>query len=63
MSDDAKNDPDGQEKPDGLGGDGTIPNHPGGIGVGVGEESHFNPEEDAPETDPDELGDEKPDHA
>ncbi|MET0782924.1 hypothetical protein [Orlajensenia leifsoniae] len=61
MNDEAKNNPEGDVKPDGLGGDGTIPNHPGGIGVGVGDESHFNPEEDAPEADPAELDAVKPD--
>ncbi|MCR2764289.1 hypothetical protein NQ152_12315 [Microbacterium sp. zg.B48] len=34
-------------KPDGLGEDGTIPNSPDGVGVGVtGEPSTFEPEED-----------------
>lgn len=34
-------------KPDGLGQDGTIPNHPGGVAAGhTGEVSTFEPEED-----------------
>lgn len=38
---------DGTVKPNGLGTDGTIPNSPDGIAVGVTETpSHFNPEED-----------------
>jgi hypothetical protein len=61
MSDEAKNNPDGESKPDGLGSDGTIPNHPGGLAEGVGESTHFNPEEDAPERDPRELEDVKDD--
>ena len=36
----------GTKKPGGLGGDGTIPNEPGGVGVGVGEPTTFEPEED-----------------
>lgn len=34
------------KKPDGLGTDGTIPNEPGGVGVGAGEATTFEPEED-----------------
>ncbi|MRG60010.1 hypothetical protein GE115_09030 [Agromyces sp. CFH 90414] len=30
----------------GLGGDGTIPDDPGGVGVGAGEPTTFEPEED-----------------
>lgn len=37
---------DGTEKPDGLGSDGTIPNVPGGVGVGAGAPTTFEPEED-----------------
>lgn len=41
------NDEDGTVKPDGLGGDGTIPNHPDGVAAGFSDTgSHFNPEED-----------------
>ena len=41
------NDSEGTEKPGGLGTDGTIPNHPGGIAAGyTGTSSNFNPEED-----------------
>lgn len=39
-------DPGATEKPDGLGSDGTIPNEPGGVGVGAGAPSTFEPEED-----------------
>lgn len=40
-------DPDGAtEKTDGLGRDGTIPNEPGGVGIGAGEPTTFEPEED-----------------
>lgn len=36
------------DEPDGLGKDGTIPNHPGGVAVGhTGNASTFEPEEDA----------------
>ena len=35
------------EKPDGLGGDGTIPAHPDGLAAGhTGEKSNFEPEEE-----------------
>lgn len=38
---------DGSVKSDGLGTDGTIPNHPGGVAAGhTGTASNFNPEED-----------------
>ncbi|WP_420363425.1 hypothetical protein AABM26_03380 [Curtobacterium aetherium] len=41
-------DPEGTPKPDGLGEDGTVPNEPEGIAAGfAGDDSHFNPEEDA----------------
>jgi hypothetical protein len=47
MTDISTPDPDGTEKPDGLGDDGTIPNHPEGVAAGFTEgESHFNQEED-----------------
>jgi hypothetical protein len=36
----------GTKKDGGLGSEGTIPNEPGGIGVGVGEPTTFEPEED-----------------
>ena len=40
-------DPEGTPKPDGLGEDGTIPNHPGGVAAGTtGTASTFEPEED-----------------
>lgn len=40
-------DPEGQEKPGGLGQDGTIPDHPDGVAAGhTGEPSTFEPEED-----------------
>lgn len=46
----AEYDSEGTTKPDGLGEDGTIPNEPDGIAVGhQGDDSHFNPEEDAGE--------------
>lgn len=35
-----------RQKPGGLGGEGTIPNEPGGVGVGAGEPTTFEPEED-----------------
>lgn len=34
------------KKEGGLGHDGTIPNTPGGVGVGAGEPTTFEPEED-----------------
>lgn len=41
------NDSEGTEKPGGLGDDNTIPNNPDGLAAGhVGDDSHFNPEED-----------------
>jgi len=41
------NDSEGETKPGGLGEDGTIPPHPGGVAAGhTGEASHFEPEED-----------------
>ena len=42
----AHHDPEGTRKPDGLGGEGTIPNEPDGVGVGAGEPTTFEPEED-----------------
>ena len=36
----------GTKKPGGLGSEGTIPNEPGGVGVGAGEPTTFEPEED-----------------
>jgi len=52
----AQHDPEGTKKPDGLGGEGTIPNEPDGVGVGAGEPTTFEPEEDpdaASQRDPD----------
>lgn len=44
---------DGTKKADGLGGDGTIPNEPDGLGATTGEASTFEPEEGEPtEQDP-----------
>jgi hypothetical protein len=44
---DSTPDPEGTEKPGGLGKDGTIPDHPEGVAVGFTEDgSHFNQEED-----------------
>ncbi|QKS12319.1 hypothetical protein HUN58_11820 [Curtobacterium sp. Csp1] len=44
---DTTNDPEGTPKPDGLGEDGTIPDHPEGVAAGfAGDDSHFNHEED-----------------
>lgn len=37
---------DGTQKPGGLGSEGTIPNEPGSVGVGAGEPTTFEPEED-----------------
>jgi hypothetical protein len=37
---------DGTKKAGGLGSEGTIPNEPGGVGVGAGEPTTFEPEED-----------------
>lgn len=37
---------DGTKKDDGLGSEGTIPNEPGGVGIGAGEATTFEPEED-----------------
>lgn len=49
-SDDARDraadDPSGTTKRDGLGSEGTIPNEPGSVGVGAGEPTTFEPEED-----------------
>ncbi len=40
-------DSDGEAKPGGLGGDGTIPSDPDGVAAGHSDTaSHFNPEED-----------------
>lgn len=41
-------DGDGTQKADGLGGDGTIPNEPDGLGATTGEPSTFEPEEGEP---------------
>jgi len=46
------------EKGDGLGTEGTIPDSEDGIALGVSGDSHFNPEEDAP-SDSEGEGDEK----
>lgn len=44
---DTTNEPEGTPKPDGLGEDGTIPDHPEGVAAGfAGDDSHFNHEED-----------------
>ncbi|WP_170063471.1 hypothetical protein [Rathayibacter tritici] len=40
---------DGEKKANGLGDDETIPDSKDGLAVGVSGDSHFNPEEDAPE--------------
>ncbi|WP_173923259.1 hypothetical protein [Agromyces sp. Marseille-P2726] len=37
---------DGTKKSGGLGSEGTIPNEPGSVGVGAGEATTFEPEED-----------------
>jgi hypothetical protein len=53
----------GTEKEGGLGTEGTIPSGPAGVGVGAGEPSHFEPEEDpeaAPQP-PNAQPDEEPD--
>jgi hypothetical protein len=39
-------DEDGTAKEDGLGQEGTIPSEPGSVGVGAGEPTTFEPEED-----------------
>ena len=55
----AHHDPEGTKKPGGLGGEGTIPNEPDGVGVGAGEPTTFEPEEDpdaASQRDPDAPG-------
>jgi hypothetical protein len=44
-NDDATNE-DGTAKEDGLGHEGTIPSEPGSVGVGAGEPTTFEPEED-----------------
>jgi hypothetical protein len=47
---------DGTKKDGGLGSEGTIPNEPGSVGVGAGEPTTFEPEEDpeaAAQRDPD----------
>jgi hypothetical protein len=44
---DQTHDPEGTEKPGGLGQDGTIPDEPDGVAAGhTGEASTFEPEED-----------------
>lgn len=46
-TDGTAHDPDGTPKPNGLGEDGTVPDHQEGVAAGyVGDDSHFNPEED-----------------
>ena len=53
-NDTTAHDPEGTPKPDGLGDDGTVPNEPGGVAAGfTGDDSHFNPEEDAADGDTD----------
>jgi hypothetical protein len=59
MSDTSGAPSDGTEKEGGLGTEGTIPSGPAGVGVGAGEPSHFEPEED-PEAAP-QPPDEEPD--
>ena len=55
---------DGTAKEDGLGQEGTIPSEPGSVGVGAGEPTTFEPEEDpdaAARRDPDAPdGDDQP---
>ncbi|MDQ0893585.1 hypothetical protein [Agromyces ramosus] len=46
MSDTAGNPGDGTKKEGGLGSDGTIPSEPGTVGIGAGEPTTFEPEED-----------------
>ncbi|WP_181134879.1 MULTISPECIES: hypothetical protein [unclassified Rathayibacter] len=46
---DAATSSEGEKKANGLGDDGTIPHSEDGLAVGVSGDSHFNPEEDAPE--------------
>lgn len=46
MSDTEGTPGDGTKKDDGLGSEGTIPNEPGSVGVGAGEATTFEPEED-----------------
>ena len=46
MSDASGTTDDGTRKDDGLGRDGTIPSEPGSVGVGAGEPTTFEPEED-----------------
>jgi len=57
-------DEDGTAKNDGLGQEGTIPSEPGSVGVGAGEPTTFEPEEDpdaAARRDPDAPdGDDQP---
>ncbi len=57
-------DDDGTAKEDGLGQEGTIPSEPGSVGVGAGEPTTFEPEEDpdaAARRDPDAPdGDDQP---
>ena len=55
----AHHDPGGTKKPNGLGREGTSPNEPDGVGVGAGEPTTFEPEEDpdaASQRDPDAPG-------
>ncbi|WP_181068302.1 MULTISPECIES: hypothetical protein [unclassified Rathayibacter] len=46
---DAATSSEGEKKVNGLGDDETIPHSEDGLAVGVSGDSHFNPEEDAPE--------------
>ena len=47
MTDTTTPDPEGTEKPGGLGKDGTIPDHAEGVAAGfTDDDSHFNQEED-----------------
>ena len=46
MSDSSGIPDEGTTKRDGLGSEGTIPNEPGSVGVGAGEPTTFEPEED-----------------
>ena len=57
-NDSTAHDPEGTPKPDGLGDDATVPSEPTGVAAGyVGDDSHFNPEEDAAEGDADDSDD------
>jgi hypothetical protein len=63
MSDTSGTPDEGTKKDGGLGSEGTIPSEPGSVGVGAGEPTTFEPEEDpdaAAERDP-EAPDARPD--